>query len=92
MIGMDSEAVNKKFAKFLSDYPSLDSRQTQFIRMLTRQIKDCGPLEIDRLYEMPFAAVGEFDSLFDSEQQINDLIAVIKSFGDMPSKIPEQSQ
>lgn len=91
IIGMDPYTVNEKFAKFLNDYPSLDSRQVQFLIMLKRQIGKYGAIEIDSLYEMPFAAVGELDSLFNNEKQIDELISVVKSFGHTPAQIQEKN-
>ena len=85
IVGMDAEAVNARFAAFIQAYPSLTSKQVQFLGMLKRQIAQSGALEVKNLYEMPFAAVGDLDELFESEQQIEQLLAIIQSFGERPA-------
>ena len=84
IVGMDAEAVNARFATFIQAYPSLTAKQVQFLGMLKRQIAQSGAIEIKNLYEMPFAAVGVLDELFESEQQIEQLIAIVQSFGTSP--------
>ena len=44
---------------------------------------------MDSLYGMPFAALGELDNLFTNEQQINDLLAIVQSFGKQPIMAPQ---
>jgi type I restriction enzyme R subunit len=85
IVGMDAEAVNKRFAAFIQQYPSLSARQVQFLSLLKRQIALSGSIEINNLYEMPFAAIGEPDTLFANEQQIDDLLAIVESFGKQPA-------
>jgi type I restriction enzyme R subunit len=85
IVGMDSEAVNQRFAAFIQHYPSLNARQVQFLGLLKRQIAQSGCIEINNLYEMPFAAIGEPDTLFANEQQIDDLLAIVESFGKQPA-------
>jgi len=81
IVGMKAEAVNTRFAAFTQAYPDLTAKQVQFLGMLKRQIAQSGAIELERLYEMPFAAVGDLDELFDNEQQIEQLIAIVQSFG-----------
>ncbi|AXS81894.1 DEAD/DEAH box helicase family protein [Marinobacter sp. Arc7-DN-1] len=85
IVGMDAEAVNARFAAFIQSYPSLTSKQVQFLGMLKRQIAQSGALEVKNLYEMPFAAVGDLDEVFESEQQIEQLLAIVQSFGERPA-------
>ncbi len=85
IVGMDAKAVNARFAAFIQTYPSLTSKQVQFLGMLKRQIAQSGAIEIKNLYEMPFSAVGELDELFESEQQIEQLLAIVQSFGERPA-------
>ncbi|WP_029134089.1 DEAD/DEAH box helicase family protein [Sedimenticola selenatireducens] len=92
IVGMDAEAVNARFAAFIQAYPSLTAKQVQFLGMLKRQIAQSGAIEIKNLYEMPFAAVGDLDELFDSEQQIEQLIAIVQSFGRQPSAHGDANQ
>ncbi|MGZ8160813.1 MAG: DEAD/DEAH box helicase family protein [Methylobacter sp.] len=84
IVGMDADKVNQRFAAFIQDYPSLTARQVQFLGLLKRQIAQSGAIEINNLYEMPFAAIGELDTLFTNEQQIDDLLSIVESFGKKP--------
>lgn len=86
IVGMDADKVNQRFATFIQHYPSLNARQVQFLGLLKRQIAQSGAIEIDHLYQMPFAALGELDTLFTNEQQIDDLLSIIQSFGKQPTK------
>lgn len=86
IVGMDADKVNQRFATFIQHYPSLNARQVQFLGLLKRQIAQSGAIEIDHLYQMPFAALGELDTLFTNEQQIDDLLSIIQSFGKQPAK------
>jgi type I restriction enzyme, R subunit len=84
IVGMDAEVVNTRFAEFVQSYPNLSSRQVQFLGALKRQIAKSGSLEIERLYEMPFAAIGDVETLFDDSKQVDDLFSIIESFGHQP--------
>ncbi|OAI19473.1 restriction endonuclease subunit R [Methylomonas lenta] len=86
IVGMDADKVNERFAAFIQHYPSLNARQVQFLGLLKRQIAQSGAIEIDHLYQMPFAALGELDALFTNEQQIDDLLSIVESFGKQPAK------
>ncbi len=56
------------------------------IGMLKRQIQKSGAIEIDTLYEMPFAALGDLDTLFDTDEQIDRLLDIVQSFGYQPQR------
>lgn len=84
IVGMEAEAVNSRFAQFIQAYPSLSAKQVQFLSMLKRQIQKSGAIEINTLYEMPFAALGDLDTLFDDEEQIDQLLDIVQSFGHQP--------
>lgn len=84
IVGMEAEAVNQRFAGFIQSYPSLNARQVQFLGELKRQIAKSGAIEIDSLYEGTFAAIGDLDTLFTDEQQIDDLVSIIATFGKKP--------
>lgn len=86
IVGMDSEAVNQRFAEFVQHYPRLSARQVQFLSLLKRQIAQSGSIELNNLYEMPFAALGEPDSVFSNAEQIDDLLAIVESFGKQPQQ------
>lgn len=84
IIGMDAEAVNSRFADFIQAYPRLSAKQVQFLGMLKRQIQKSGAIELNTLYEMPLAALGDVDTLFDSDEQIDRLLEIVQSFGPQP--------
>jgi type I restriction enzyme R subunit len=85
IVGMDAEKVNERFASFIQQYPSLTARQVQFLGLLKRQIAQSGAIEINSLYDMPYAAIGELDAVFTNDQQIDDLLSIIASFGKKPA-------
>ncbi|MDO9142337.1 MAG: DEAD/DEAH box helicase family protein [Methylobacter sp.] len=85
IVGMNADKVNQHFADFIQHYPSLNARQVQFLSLLKRQIAQSGAIEINSLYQMPFAALGGLDQVFTNEQQIDDLLAIVTSFGKQPS-------
>lgn len=87
VIGMDEVAVNARFADFIQAYPSLTAKQVQFLGMLKRQIAKSGAIELDNLYEMPFAKLGDPDSLFDNDDQIDRLLGIVQSFGRQPQAL-----
>lgn len=82
--GMDEEAVNARFAEFVQVYPSLTAKQVQFLGILKRQIAKSGAIELDSLYEMPFAKLGDPDTVFDNDDQIDRLLEIVQSFGHQP--------
>ncbi len=84
IVGLDEETVNARFAEFVQAYPKLNAKQVQFLGMLKRQIAKSGSIELETLYEMPFAALGDPDSLFDSDEQIDTLLHIVTSFGHQP--------
>lgn len=86
IVGMQAEAVNTRFADFIQAYPELTAKQVQFLGMLKRQIAQSGAIEINSLYEMPFAAIGDLEELFSNEQQIEQLIEIVQSFGPAPHR------
>lgn len=85
IVGMESETVNTRFAEFVQAYPSLGAKQVHFLGELKRQIAKSGALEVSSLYEGTFAAIGDLDSLFNNEQQVDELIAIVESFGTQPA-------
>ncbi|MEQ8407026.1 MAG: DEAD/DEAH box helicase family protein [Gammaproteobacteria bacterium] len=91
IVGLDANVVNQKFSKFVHAYPSLQARQVQFLGMLKRQIEKSGSVEISSLYEMPFTAIGELDTLFSDEKQIDELLSIVESFGQHPEPTKEES-
>ncbi|MBL3529483.1 MAG: DEAD/DEAH box helicase family protein [gamma proteobacterium endosymbiont of Lamellibrachia anaximandri] len=84
IVGLDDEAVNARFADFVQIYPNLSARQVQFLGMLKRQIGKSGAIELDSLYEMPFSTLGDPDTVFDNNEQIDRLLEIVENFGHHP--------
>jgi type I restriction enzyme R subunit len=82
VVGMDPDAVEAHFARFVRTYPGLSAAQTQFLQLLRNHIAQNGAVALDRLADSPFTALDEegIFGVFPSEDQRNDLLAVIKSF------------
>lgn len=82
VIGMEPEAVAKRFAEFARKHPSFTAKQTRFLSMLQNHIAKNGYIDLDRLYEQPFTTIDSdgLDGVFENEDTINDLLAVIESF------------
>jgi type I restriction enzyme R subunit len=92
VIGMEEEAVNNRFAEFVQAYPSLTAKQVQFLGMLKRQIARSGAIELESLYEMPFASLGDPDTVFDNDDQIDRLLEIVQSFGHQPQPTESDTQ
>jgi type I restriction enzyme R subunit len=92
VIGMDEAAVNTRFADFVQAYPGLTARQVQFLAMLKRQIAGSGAIELESLYEMPFAKLGDPDTVFDTEDQIDRLLEIVAGFGRNPAAAGPQHE
>ena len=82
LIGMEPELVRKQFAGFVQRHPKLTANQTLFLNLLQNHIAKYGSIELERLYEPPFTSISSngLDGAFTDEEQINDLLAVIKTF------------
>ena len=92
VIGMDESTVNARFADFVQAYPSLTAKQVQFLGLLKRQIAKSGAIELESLYEMPFAKLGDPETVFDSDDQIDRLLEIVASFGKTPPAAGPQHQ
>jgi len=82
LIGMETGLVKKEFTRFVQRYPQLTANQTFFLNLLQNHIAKYGSIEIERLYEAPFTSVNSngLDGVFTDEQQVTDLLAIIKTF------------
>ena len=81
IIGMDPKAVAERFTEFARKYP-LTAKQTRFLGLLQNHIARYGSITVDRLYEDPFTVVDAdgLDGVFRSEDEVNDLLEVIRTF------------
>src|SRR5262249_39991096 len=82
IIGMDPKAVEERFSAFARKHPQLTAKQTRFLALLQNHIARYGLITIDRLYESPFTVVDVdgLDGVFKREDEINDLLQVIRAF------------
>jgi len=92
IIGMDADAVNNRFAEFVTSYPGLTSNQVSFLNLLKNHISRYGSIQIDQLYEAPFTALHSegLDGVFGDEAMIQELIAVISSFHPQTSRLKDR--
>jgi len=88
IIGMDPEAVKRRFEQFVRHHPKLSANQLLFMRLLQNHIAKYGSIEIDRLYEPPFTNVVSdgIDGVFTDEAQIEELFTILETF--QPKGVP----
>ena len=82
IIGVDAEAVNKRFADFVVRHPRLTANQVSFLNLLKNHINRYGSIEIEALYEPPFTTLYSegLDGIFSDERSVEALIEVISTF------------
>jgi len=82
IVGMQPEAVQERFTRFVHRHPGLTAKQVQFIALLQNHIARNGRIEIDRLFEPPFTSIDSdgLDGVFSDEGQITELLDIICSF------------
>ena len=83
IIGMDADAVHGKFADFARKHPKLTAKQTRFLGLLQNHIARYGSINLEKLYDAPFTVIDAdgLDGVFENEDEINDLLRVIRAFG-----------
>ncbi|EIW90052.1 DEAD/DEAH box helicase [Alishewanella agri BL06] len=81
MIGVDVQAIEEHFKRFLHSHPSLTAKQVNFMNLLKTYIAQHGSIVIEKLYDAPFTAVSHegIDGVFAADD-ITDLISVLKPF------------
>jgi len=82
IIGMDPEAVKRRFETFIHRYPQISSTQIRFLGMLENHISKYGSIELGRLYEAPFTTIHSdgLDGVFRDERQIEDILGILQTF------------
>jgi type I restriction enzyme, R subunit len=82
IIGMDAEAVNERFARFVATHPGLSATQVSFLNLLKNHISRYGSIEVEALYEHPFTTLHSdgLDGVFTDEHLTEELLAVIATF------------
>jgi type I restriction enzyme R subunit len=83
IIGLQPETVSERFEEFVHHHPELNSKQIRFLALLKNHIAKFGSIEIERLYEPPFTSIDSegIDGVFTNEEQIDELLTIISSFG-----------
>jgi len=81
IIGMDADAVQERFTKFVQAHPNLASHQIKFLDLLQNHIAKFGSIKTDDLYEAPFTTLhsDSLDGLFD-KSLADELFEIIGSF------------
>jgi type I restriction enzyme R subunit len=81
IIGMDADAVHKRFTEFVQAHPNLASHQIKFLDLLQNHIAKFGSIKTDDLYEPPFTTLhnDSLDGLFE-ESLADELFEIIGSF------------
>jgi type I restriction enzyme R subunit len=91
LIGLDPQAVEDHFKKFLHEHPSLTAKQVQFMNLLKNYIAQHGSIVIEKLYEPPFDKVSHegIDGVFEAKD-VDELFKVLEPFL-RSSKQPNQN-
>jgi type I restriction enzyme R subunit len=83
IVGMNAEIVNEKFAKFVQQYPSLNSSQIKFLNLLQNQIAKHGAITVAALYDAPFTTLHAegLEGVFPNGEAADQLVALVEEFG-----------
>jgi len=79
VIGLDAEAVNAHFTRFVQKYPSLTSHQIRFLELIKKHIAQYGVLQLEKLYDTPFTQIHSqgVEGVFTDDRQIDDLLDLV---------------
>lgn len=82
IVGLKPELVRSSFTEFVQTHPGLNSKQIQFINMLTNHITRNGGVTMEKLYDEPFTRIHSdgMDGVFTNEKEAQELLALIQSF------------
>ncbi|MDH4654096.1 DEAD/DEAH box helicase family protein [Pseudomonas sp. BN606] len=87
LIGLDAQAIEQHFAKFLHTHPRLTAKQVSFMNLLKSYIAQHGSIVIEKLYDAPFSSISHegIDGVF-TPADVGELVVVLKPFlrGDTP--------
>ena len=82
IIGLDREAANQVFSKFLSD-ESLNAKQISFVKLIVDYIVENGCLETKVLTQEPFKSYGSVQLLFQHQLPIlRNIVQTIELIND----------
>ena len=81
IIGMEPDAVRKKFEAFVQKFPQLTAKQLRFMRLLQNHLVKFGTIKIDSLYEQPFTQIDAMgiDGVFE-EKDAGMLVEILRDF------------
>ena len=81
IIGLDANAIEEHFKKFLHAHPSLTAQQVRFMNLLKNYIAQHGSIVIETLYDAPFSSISHegIDGVF-APADVTKLVAVLKPF------------
>lgn len=81
IIGMDANAVQKRFTEFVQAHTNMASHQIKFLDLLQNHIAKFGSIKTDELYQPPFTSLhtDSLDGLFEASLA-DELFEIIGSF------------
>jgi type I restriction enzyme R subunit len=82
IIGLDGQAVRRRFEHFAQTHPALTAQQVRFLDMLQNHIAHYGSITVERLYEAPFTTLHSdgLDGIFTDERTAQELLDIIETF------------
>jgi type I restriction enzyme R subunit len=83
LVGLDAEAVEQAFTKFVhKHHQRLSAQQLRFLQLLQNHIAQNGGIEIERLYEPPFTTLHaeSMDGVFKNPDDVDELLAILSMF------------
>jgi type I restriction enzyme, R subunit len=97
LVGLDSEAVEAAFTRFVHKHPRLSAQQLRFLQLLKNHIAQNGGIELERLYEPPFITLhaSGIDGVFTETGQVDEILVILEAFQPRkaaPSTPPPESK
>lgn len=89
IIGLDPQAIEDHFKKFLHAHATLTAPQVRFMNLLKNYIAQHGSIVIEKLYDAPFTSVSHegIDGVFKPDD-VGELITVLRPFIKTEPKSP----
>lgn len=84
IVGLDDAAVTARFTAFAQRH-HLNSDQLRFLSMLKDHIRQFGAIAMDALFDQPFTRIHAegLAGVFTNEGQLNELIGIVQTFGEL---------
>lgn len=83
IVGLEISAVEEMFKTFLAKHGGhLEGKQAHFMQLLYKVISKNGTIKVEQLYDAPFTSlhVEGPDGIFETDEQIDALIDIVKTF------------